>query len=434
LWVLDGKSAESFPVAEVEKGSYLIDWRQLRRFELDESLLPPDSIVRYREPSIWDLYKWRILGGIFLCIVEALLIIGLLLQRLKRRRAEGRFLRAVEAAPNGMLMVGKEGHILLANAQMEKLFGYRQEEMLGQPVEMLVPERFRAQHPAHRNRFFTFPAVRPMGAGRDLFGRRKDGSEFPVEIGLSPIQTEKGLFVLASIIDLTERKRAQEGLRRSHEQLRTLASQLLQAQEMERRRLAREMHDDLTQRLAVLAIEAGKLEHQLGLNGPVSESLTDMRVKLVKLSEDVHTLSRQLHPSILDDLGLIDAFRSECLGFQQREGIVVDYRAEDVPAALPKDVALGLYRITQEAQRNIAKHARTKQARVTLAGNGNELLLTVNDQGQGFDSEGARHRPGLGLASMDERTRLIGAELSVQSKPGQGTTISLLVSLEGDKP
>src|SRR5262249_33811260 len=124
------------------------------------------------------------------------------------RESEERFRGVVEAAPNGMVMAGPDGAIVLANAQVYRMFGYEPGELIGRPVELLVPERFRAGHPASRDRFFADPQTRAMGTGRDLFGRRKDGGEFPVEIGLQPIRRE-GLFVLASVIDVTERKRAE---------------------------------------------------------------------------------------------------------------------------------------------------------------------------------------------------------------------------------
>ncbi len=123
------------------------------------------------------------------------------------------FRLAVESAPNAMILVDKEGRIVLANAQTEKLFGYAREELLGQSIEMLVPVRFRGKHPAHRRDFFAHPQTRSMGAGRDLFGLRKDGSEVPVEIGLNPLQTKDGSFVLAAIVDITERKRSEEKFR-----------------------------------------------------------------------------------------------------------------------------------------------------------------------------------------------------------------------------
>jgi two-component system, LuxR family, sensor kinase FixL len=131
---------------------------------------------------------------------------------------EERFRRVVEAAPNAMIMVNQEGQITLANQQAEKTFGYPREELLGRPMEMLVPERVRSDHRGFRHDYFCDPQARPMGAGRELFGRRKDGSEVPVEIGLSPIHTSKGPLVLASIVDITERKLAElEAARQRHD-------------------------------------------------------------------------------------------------------------------------------------------------------------------------------------------------------------------------
>lgn len=132
----------------------------------------------------------------------------------ERKRLEARFRAAVEAAPAAMMMIDSAGSIVLVNTETERLFGYARQELLGRGVEVLVPERFRGEHPRLRSQFFASPEARRMGAGRDLFGLRKDGSEFPVEIGLNPIETEEGLFVLAAILEITERKRNEDALRR----------------------------------------------------------------------------------------------------------------------------------------------------------------------------------------------------------------------------
>jgi PAS domain S-box-containing protein len=130
------------------------------------------------------------------------------------RKSEERFRRVVEAAPNAMVMIRANGEIEMINAQAERVFGYSRSELLGQPVEILVPQRFRGHHPGLRQSFFTDPHSRPMGAGRDLYGLRKDGSEFPVEIGLNPIETDEGTMVLSSIVDISVRKRLEEHFRR----------------------------------------------------------------------------------------------------------------------------------------------------------------------------------------------------------------------------
>jgi signal transduction histidine kinase len=194
------------------------------------------------------------------------------------------------------------------------------------------------------------------------------------------------------------------------------------------------MHDDWTQRLALLGIDVAKLEKHIGAPERALPLLRAMQEKLVLLSEDVHALSRQLHPSILDDLGLVEALRSECASFSRREGIAVFYRPEEVPTALPKDVALCIYRIAQEALRNLAKHAAVHEAWVSLASIGSELLLRVEDKGVGFDPAGGHAHPGLGLSSMEERARLIAAILSVTSAPGRGTTVEVRVPLAQRDP
>ena len=136
------------------------------------------------------------------------------------RERERRFRQVVEAAPNAMVMIGRAGEIVMVNAQAERAFGYTRAELVGQPVEMLVPERFRARHPELRQTFFFDPKPRPMGAGRDLYGVRKDGSEFPVEIGLNPIETDEGTMVLSAIVDITQRKAAELALRESERRFR----------------------------------------------------------------------------------------------------------------------------------------------------------------------------------------------------------------------
>ena len=234
-----------------------------------------------------------------------------------------------------------------------------------------------------------------------------------------------------------QRKRAEEAsqnseriLRQNENDLRRLAGKLISAHEEERSRLARELHDDLAQRLAVFAIDVGKLEQQwVDPPGPAQEQLREMKKDIFKISQDVHSLSRQLHPSILDDLGLIKAVESECMTFSRREGIEIAFNHENIPTDIPKDVSLSLYRIIQEGLTNISKHACAEHISVSLRGINHDVLLSVQDDGIGFGCAEVKEKPGLGLSSMRERARLIHGELSIQSHEEKGTLITLRVPL-----
>jgi signal transduction histidine kinase len=207
-----------------------------------------------------------------------------------------------------------------------------------------------------------------------------------------------------------------------------LADRLLEAQESERRRLAREMHDDMTQRLAVLAIDAGKLEQELqSTPGPTLDKLRQMREGLIKLTDDVHAISRRLHPSIIDDLGLVDAIESECTNFHRRYGIPVIWRAEEIRPDIPKNIALSIYRVVQESLRNVAKHAGATEITVSLSCNENYINLFIQDNGIGFDLKKEKRTSGLGLASMKERVYLVQGDFSIRTQKGQGTILEVQV-------
>src|SRR5262249_91225 len=146
-------------------------------------------------------------------------LIGVSVDITERKQAEEKFRLAVEASPSGIVLVDREGKIVLVNTQTERMFGYSRKEMIGQSVEMIVPERFHAVHPGHRSKFLRAPKARAMGAGRELFARRKDGTEFPIEIGLNPIETADGTLVLAAVADITARKQAELETLRHREEL-----------------------------------------------------------------------------------------------------------------------------------------------------------------------------------------------------------------------
>jgi signal transduction histidine kinase len=223
--------------------------------------------------------------------------------------------------------------------------------------------------------------------------------------------------------DITESKRAEAALS-------SLSRRLIRAQEAERALLARELHDDVTQRMAVLAIELGRAE-SVATAGAQSETLRTVREGLVRLSEDIHTLAYQLHPAVLEELGLAEALRTECERKGRHGGVAVTLQLDQVPAAIGKDATLCLYRVAQEALNNVARHARARTASVTLRQDDGGLLLAVRDDGVGFDPGEPNTGRSLGLVSMRERLRLVNGTLDIDSAPGHGTVIVAWVPGEG---
>ena len=421
--LLDGERPDALPASASDSHTHLFDGRQLRRWGVADDALPPGAEVRFRELSIWGAYRSLIITGFLVCIVQAVLIVALIVQRVKRRRADARFRQVVETAPIGMLMVSRDGTVVLTNAALERLYGYVPGELVGRSAEELVPVPLRGESNTERERDFAEPATRPPGPGRDLLGRRKDGTEFPVEVGFTRLRTAQGEFLLMSVLDLTARRRAEDDLRASQRELQSLAGHLLHAQEDERRRIARELHDDLNQSLALVAVELDLLGRRL----PTAEAAAARGIagRVKELSSTVHDLSHQLHPAKLEQLGLVAAVRGLCQELASHHGLDVKFTHHNLPASIPAPVALCLYRIVQEALWNVIRHADTNDAAVELSGSSAGLRLRVSDDGAGFDPTAGR--TGIGLVGMRERLHLVGGRLVIDARTGGGTRLDVVI-------
>jgi signal transduction histidine kinase len=217
-------------------------------------------------------------------------------------------------------------------------------------------------------------------------------------------------------------------LRAAEAQIRDFSRRLMRVQEDGRARLARELHDDVTQRLARLAIDVGMVES--GVSSVSSADLMrTLREELVGLSEDVHSLAYRLHPSVLEDLGLGEALKAEAERLSRQKSVSTEVTLGDVPAVIPRDLALGLFRIAQEALRNVGRHASANSVEVSLSGVDGGLQLAVRDDGSGFAPDAPGGPAGLGLTSMRERVLLLEGRFEVKSAPGRGTTVSAWVPL-----
>src|SRR5271169_187306 len=314
----------------------------------------------------------------------------------------------LDGAPDPMLVINRRGKIVLVNTQLEIVFGYRRKELLGRGIEVLVPERFRGRRLGDRMGIVAHAQVRSMGRGLELCGLRKDGTEFPVEISLSPLETEEGTLVTSAIRDITERKLVEAALA-------SVSHRLIEAQEQERTRIARELHDDIGQRLALLASELEEFE--LNLPTEVGRRMGELREQTSEIAAGLQSLSHELHSSKLEYLGIVAAMRSFCKEFGEQQRVEIDFESNDVPSPLPPDVPLCLFRVLQEALHNSAKHSGVGHVEVRSWATSGELHLTVRDFGSGFDTQAAREGRGLGLISMEERLKLVKGMLSIDSQP-----------------
>ncbi|HTM50691.1 MAG TPA: PAS domain-containing protein [Bryobacteraceae bacterium] len=216
-------------------------------------------------------------------------------------------------------------------------------------------------------------------------------------------------------------------LLRSREDLRALTARLLTTQEEERRRLSRDLHDDINQKLAVLEMDAERLRQSL-LSPQADAAVESLRGSVAAVSNEIRRVAYQLHPSILEHLGLAVALRSYCSEFSKREKIRVQFSASEQMEKIPDEVALCLYRVTQEGLRNVARHSAAKQARVTLGIKERRLRLRIRDNGVGFDTNEVR-KTGIGLISMKERVRLVNGEFVLKSAHGEGATLDIWAPL-----
>jgi len=428
--VLSGEQVDHVPVVYNSKAVVSVDSRQLLRWNISESALPPGTRVLFREPTLWEQGRKYFLTAIAVILIQAFLIAALFWQRVHRRRAEiqlrkseEKFSKAFRQGPLGITVATMgEDRYLEVNETFEFQTGFKRNEVIGRtPIEIglwIDPD----QRTAFMKQLLANGGIRDL----EVPLRRKDGQIRMTLKSAERIEVNGEPCVLSVIADITDRKQAEEAMS-------SFSRRLIEAQEAERTRIARELHDDINQRLAMVAVGLKMLKQDFSHSEPKTIRHIDATCEQVSgLEKDIQALSHRLHSSKLEYLGLEAAIAGFCRELSERQNIKINLHSDGVPEDLSNDVSLCLFRVLQEALHNAVKYSGTDSFEVSLIGASHELQLRVHDSGAGFDPKTVKDGHGLGLTSMRERLRLVDGELSIDSMPQQGTTIVARVPLAHD--
>ena len=361
-------------------------------------------------------------------------LIGQIEERVKAemalRKSETLLNNLFESAPDATVLVDRAGRIARVNRQAEILFGYRQDELLDKPANLLLPSRFHSTHLEHQAEFFTQAVNRPMGAGRELYARHKDGQELPVDIMLSPVIRETGQedgLVISSIRDMTEQRRLQAELAETHQRL-------FESMEAERLSLSRELHDGPIQDLYGLSFN-NELLRPIITNPEEIELLDQSRDTLQAVIQTLRNICSELRPHTLEHLGLEKAIRSHLAKVQElHPEVTFDLQEMNSGSLLPERVRLAFFRAYQNAIANILRHAHAHKVSIMLEIEEQQARLQIRDDGQGFtvparwvELARAGH---FGLVGMIERAQAVGGRVDIVSTPGQGTQITITAPIQ----
>jgi len=347
-----------------------------------------------------------------------------LIERNRAMRRQAQLAAIVQSSNDAILIRGLDRSILSWNAAAERLFGWSAQEAVGQSIDLIVPpERAGKLH-----RFIEGVARGESLSPVETIHLRKDGARIPTQITFSPVRDQQGKVVAYSntVRDMTELKRKEEALRGYASRLRELSHRLRTMEETERRAISRELHDRIGQDLSTLALILGSLGAKLSQESlrAVHKQLQDMQGLLKSMVANVRDVMAELRPPVLDDYGLLAALRQLVTEFAKRTGIAADLSGVELQPRLPPIVETAMFRISQEALNNIAKHAQAKNVEISIHEASGRVMLEIADNGIGFDAnETPPDKQHWGLSTMRERAEAVGIVFSLESAPGAGTRI-----------
>lgn len=344
------------------------------------------------------------------------------------RRSEGELREVLATALEGILMTSATGVISFTNAAADEIFGYGPQELLGQSLDVLVPERLRRQYMIERAQYLAAASPRRVGRDRALFGLRKDGSEVEIEVALRPQLRDDGLLVVCFITDVSERRASEREIVEYQRKLQQMAFDAARTEECERRRIAADLHDRIGQSLALAQL---KLKASLTTDPdgrPVQDAIDLLEHSIV----DTRTLIFELSPPILYDLGLKEALSWLAEDLGKRWGMRVEISDDGTPKRLGDETSALVFRAVRELLTNVLKHAQVLSAKVTLERSGDQLEIAVVDEGVGFDVQAvapASDQGGFGLFSACEQLSRLGGTLQIESGADRGTRVRLRLPL-----
>jgi PAS domain S-box-containing protein len=350
----------------------------------------------------------------------------------KLRDSEERYSGIIASAMDAIVTIDEDEKIVLFNAAAEQMFGLPAAEAIDKPLNQLIPERFRAVHSQHI-RDFVLAGVTNRRTGKlsPVVGIRKDGSEFPIEASISQVVVHGARFMTAVLRDISDRQAAEHDLRETAERLKVVSRRVIEIQESERRHLARELHDEIGQVLSAVSVNLKIVKSKVD---PAALPRLEESIQIVDEATDkVRNLSLDLRPSVLDDFGLESALRWFVDRLSARTGLRVHLKTEPHSSEVPFAIRNTCYRVIQEALTNVVRHASARQVWVEFVQKPSEIMLSIRDDGIGFDVSAARWRASkghsMGLLGMHERVALLDGRTHLQSEPGKGTTIQVQLPL-----